>query len=133
MITLSEGQVGELLLGRKVELSIGEPWDFESEDGENVLKGIIVAVRGAETDHRDQEVVLETTLFTASTGHRIDRLVASARYEDQVGIMEHLARGEDAEVNFDYSDQVPEGERDPKSLPFLIGGFHLLRGFSSGT
>jgi hypothetical protein len=127
LITLSEEQVGELLAGRRVEISVGEPWDFESPDGENALRGTIVAVRRGGGDPGEQEVVLAVTPFVAEKGRKIDRLRARARYEDEVGIVEHLAKGEDADVNLDYSDQVPEGERDPTSLPFLIGGFHLVR------
>jgi hypothetical protein len=73
-------------------------------------------------------VVLTVTPFVAEKGRKIDRLRARARYEEEAGIIARLAKGEDAEVNLDYSDQVPEGERDPTSLPFLTGGFHLVRG-----
>jgi hypothetical protein len=115
-------------VGKKVELSIGEPWDFESPDGQGILRGEIVSVSGAGGEPADQRVTLKVTPFGGRVGEkRIDRLVASARYEDERGILEHLARGEDAEVNFDYSDQIPEEERESRSLPFLIGGFHLIR------
>jgi hypothetical protein len=128
LITLSEEQVGELLVGRRVEISVGETWGFESPDGENTLKGTIVAVRWGDGEAGEQEVVLAVTPFVAEKGRKIDRLRARARYEEEAGIVERLAKGEDAEVNLDYSEQVPEGERDPTSLPFLIGGFHLVRG-----
>jgi hypothetical protein len=39
--------------------------------------------------------------------------------------VEHLARGWDAEANLSYSEQIPEGERDPRGTPKLIGGFRL--------
>jgi hypothetical protein len=104
---------------------VGEPWDFEGPDGQNVLKGEIVAVRENPEAPHGQEVLLAVTPFTARTGHTVDRLVARARYEDEVGIVEHLARGRDAEANLSYSEQVPEGERDPRGTPKLIGGFRL--------
>jgi hypothetical protein len=68
-------------------------------------------------------VRLAVTPFAARTGHTIDRLMARARYEDEVGIVEHLARGEDAEVNLSYLDGVPE--EDQGGSPKLIGGFRL--------
>jgi hypothetical protein len=125
LITLSEEEVVRLLAGRPVSISVGEPWDFESPDGQNVLRGEIVAVRENPAAPHGQEVLLAVTPFTARTGHAVDRLVARARYEDEVGIVEHLARGQDAEANLSYSEQIPEGERDPKGTPKLVGGFRL--------
>lgn len=132
MTILSGDKVGELLLGREVALSIGEPWDFESPDGEGALKGKVVGIQDGGANHSEQEVVLEVTPFAVGAGHTIRCLLARARYVDEVGILERLARGGDAEVNFDYSDQVPKGEQDPKTVPFLIGGFHLLRRRGAG-
>lgn len=125
MITLSEQRVGALLTGRAVEVSVGEPWDFTSADGDNVLRGSIEAVRSNPEAPHQQEIVLKVTPFEARTGHRIERLTAWARYVEDTGIVEHIAAGEDAEVNLLYDDQVPEAERDPKATPKLIGGFHL--------
>jgi len=122
---LREEEVGRLLAGKRVSISVGEPWDFESPDGQNVLRGKIVAVRRNPEAPHGQEVLLAVTPFTARTGHTVDRLVARARYEDEIGMVEHLARGEDAEANLSYSEQVPEGERDPRGTPKLIGGFRL--------
>lgn len=125
MITLSEERVGALLTGRAVEVSVGEPWDFTSADGDNVLRGSIEAVLTNPEAPHHQEIVLKVTPFEARTGHRIERLTAWARYVEDTGIVEHIAAGEDAEVNLLYDDQVPEAERDPKATPKLIGGFHL--------
>lgn len=121
-------KVGQLLVGRRVEISVGEPWDFKSPDGQNSLRGEIVAVRENPEAPHGQEVLLAVTPFLAEKDRKIDRLRARTRYEEESGIVERLAKGEDAEVNLDYSDQVPERERDPNSLPFLIGGLHIVRG-----
>ena len=126
MITLSEEEVGRLLVGRSVSISVGEPWDFEGPDGPNALKGEILAIRENPEAPHSQEVLLSVTPFGVRTGHTVDRLVARARYrDDEVGIVEHLARGQDAEANLSFSEQVPEGERDPRSTPKLIGGVRL--------
>lgn len=123
MIQLTEEQVGRLLTGRAVTISVGEPWDFESPDGENTLRGRIVEVFPVGKD--SQGVEMEVTPFVVERGREVDRLVARARYEDTTGILEHLAAGEDAEANLDYSAQIPEEDRDPDSSPFLIGGVRL--------
>lgn len=127
MITLSEEQIGRLLVGRRVSISVGEPWDFASEDGDNILNGEIVGVEASMEpgESEKQKVRLAVTPFTARTGHRIEHLTAHARYVEDVGIIERLARGEDAEVNLSYVDQVPEDERDPRGSPKLVGGFRL--------
>lgn len=120
MITLSEEQAARLLIGRPVEVSVGEPWDFASEDGEGFLRGRIAEVRPGE-----QAVRLDVTPFVIEGGHRVDHLLATARYVDEVSILEHLVRGESAEANLSYRNQVPEDERDPRSAQKLIGGFWL--------
>ncbi len=122
---MTEEQVGRLLSGRVVTISVGEPWDFTSPDGENILTGRIANVFGDEGKSDTQQVEIEVTPFEAEHGREVTRLVASARYEDAKGIIEHLAAGGDTEVNLSYADQSPEEERDPKVSPFLIGGIRL--------
>ena len=124
-MTLSEQEVKRLLVGRSVSISVGEPWDFDGPDGPNALSGEILALRENPEAPHNQEVLLAVTPFSVRTGHTVDRLVARARHEDEVGIVEHLARGQDAEANLSYSEQVPEGERDPRSASKLIGGVRL--------
>lgn len=43
-IALSDEAVARLLVGLSVEISVGEPWDFDSPDGQSALKGRISAV-----------------------------------------------------------------------------------------
>lgn len=124
MISLTEEQVGRLLVGREVKISIGEPWDFSSPDGDNVLEGRIEAVRPI-GDLGDQEVHLAVTPFLSEEGRTIDRLVARRRHKVSTGIIEQLAAGGDAEANLSYADQVSEEERLPGRTPKLIGGFGL--------
>ena len=112
-------------MGRPVSISVGEHWDFVGPDGPNALSGEILAHRENSEAPHNQEVLLAVTPFSVRTGHTVDRLVARARYKDEVGIVEHLARGQDAEANLRFSEQVPEGERDPRSTPKLIGGVRL--------
>lgn len=125
MITLSEVQIGRLLIDRRVEISVGEPWDFESPDGQGTLKGSIEKVVEGGDETRAQSIEIGVTPFIDPGGHRITRLVARRRYKDPTGIIEQVASGETAPANFDYSDQVPEEEREVECYPGLIGGLRL--------
>lgn len=125
MITLSEAQAGKLLAGRAVEVSVGEPWDFSSPDGANLLRGRIASVSAEGTASADQEVVLEVTPFEAEGGVIVSRLRASLRHVDETGIIEYLVTGGKAIANMSYREQIPEGSRDPRSSQFLIGSFRL--------
>lgn len=126
MITLSEEQVGRLLTGRHVEISVGEPWDFEGPDGPNALRGRIVGViSGDAGEPRSQRLRIEVTPFEAGGGRRVKWLTASRRYAEPSGIIERVAAGEDADANFSYADQVAEEELPSGESPFLIGGVRL--------
>lgn len=118
-----------LLVGSEVSVSVGEPWDFVSADGQGVLKGRIV-----EVDHGEGGQPLSQTLKLAVTPfevegqerrYRVEYLTARRRYAEERGIIEQIASGKDVDVNLGYGDQVPE-ERLPEGVsPFLIGGVIL--------
>lgn len=127
-VRYDEQAVNRVLVGRAVRVSVGEPWDFESADGPNALSGTVESVDLKGGDRAGQEVVLAVTPFRSKEGATVRRLRAVARYEDEEGIVEHLLRGEDAEVNLHYGDQVPEEKLLPGRSPKLIGGFALLVG-----
>lgn len=127
MIELSREQAARLLVGHSVEVSVSEPWDFESRDGSNRLVGRVVAVVGEEASRsRDEEITLEVTPFEAEGGISASRLVCRRRHVDETGIVEYLTTGREAIVNMSYRDQIPEDKRDPRSSQFLIGSFHLV-------
>lgn len=124
MISLTEAQVGRLLVGQRVVISVGEPWDFVSPDGDNVLLGTIEGVRPGDGEPGEQEVRIAVTPFAHKGVAGIDRLVAKRRYKESTGIIERLAAGEDADVNLGYSA--------PGAYPnellvngWLIGGVRL--------
>jgi hypothetical protein len=125
LITLSEEQVGRLLTGRHVEISVGEPWDFEGPDGPNTLRARIVEVLpGDAGEPRSQRLKIEVTPFEAG-GRLVKWLNASRRYADASGIIERVAAGDDADANFSYADQVAREELPSGESPFLIGGVRL--------
>ena len=123
---MNEEKVGRLLVGRQVTVSVGEPWDFESPDGQGVLNGRIVGVDpGKEGDLRSQSLRIEVTPFAGAGGRRVTHLTATRRYADPGGIIEQVAAGEIAPANLDYGDQVGKEDLPKGASPFLIGSVRL--------
>ena len=124
LITLSEQSISNLLVGRPVRISVGEPWNFESPDGQNALKGRITAVGQDDPDDpASQWVKVEVTPFAGEGGRRVEHLKARRRYKLPTGIIDQIASGRGATVHLHYGvgkDGPPEG-----SGPYLIGGLHL--------
>ncbi len=128
MITLSEQQLERVLVGSEVVVTVGEPWDFTSPDGEGVLLGRIVQVAHGDPAYtRTQRVRLAVTPFDAEGGHTVEYLTAHRRYADSTGIIEQLASGEDVDVNLSYEDQVSSQSLPEGVSPFLIGGIILAQ------
>lgn len=125
LISLNEKKVGRLLVGHEVVITVGEPWDFGSQDVENVLKGRIVEVSEGGEKPREQWVRLEVTPFEAEEGSNVTHLTARRRYRDTTGLIEQIAQGEDADANLFYDDQVRAEHMPEGTSPFLIGGVRL--------
>lgn len=126
MITLTEQQLERVLIGSEVVISVGEPWNFSSADGEGVLAGRIVKVdHGDPSDTLSQKIMLAVTPFKVEGGYTIRYLTAHRRYADERGIIEQLASGEDADVNLGYDDQADATQLPEGVSPFLIGGVML--------
>ena len=65
------------LVGRAIHGSIGEPWDFESEAGANVISGTVEAV--SQFDNPSQWILCRIRPFVHS-GKSIEHVVAVLRY-----------------------------------------------------
>ena len=118
--------MGRLLVGRQVTVSVGEPWDFESTDGQGILNGRIIGVAtGKEGDLRSQSLRIEVTPFAAAGSRRVTHLTATRRYADPAGIIEQVAAGEIAPANLGYGDQVGKENLPERASPFLIGSVRL--------
>jgi hypothetical protein len=125
LVTLGERMVAELLIGREVEISVGEPWDFEYPGGGSILRGRVPAVEvGGEKEEQRVSVELETP-FVSEEGPVVRSLVARRRHVLPDGIVGMLAAGERVSANLSYSHAVPEGKRLPGVSPFLIGVVRL--------
>lgn len=127
-ITLRDEAVARLLVGKEVEVSVSEPFDFEYPGEGGLLRGRITAayaVEGGEAS--DQRVIVELeTPFVPEEGPLIRSLVARRRYGEAEGIVEMLACEEFASANLSYSHEVPEDEQLSGASPFLIGSVRLV-------
>ena len=126
-IDLTEEDVARLLVGKEVEVSVGEPWDFEYPGGgTGLLRGRVSAARPVDGDGSKWGVHLELdTPFASEEGPVVRSLVAKRRYVSAEGIVEMLAAGERVSANLSYSHEVPEDARLPGVSPFLIGSVRL--------
>jgi hypothetical protein len=79
-----------MLLGRKVSLSIGEPWDFASKDGEGILKGEIVGLYAP--PECAIVLLLATSTFDADN-HKISQVICAGRYERGWSLNKEIASG----------------------------------------
>ena len=129
MITLTDEQLVRLLVGSEVSISVGEPWDFASGDGQGVLKGRIVEVdHGKAGQPLSQTLKLLVTPFEVEgkgENYTVEYLIARRRYADERRLIEQIASGQDVDANLGYEDQVPEECLAEGVSPFLIGGVIL--------
>ena len=129
MITLTDEQLVRLLIGSQVFISVGEPWDFASSDGQGVLGGRVVGVEyGKAGRPESQKLRLSVTPFEVEgreKSYTVEHLTACGRYAGKGGLIERIASGEDVDANLGYGDQVPEECLAEGVSPFLIGGVIL--------
>jgi hypothetical protein len=122
-MSLAEQSVVRLLKGRAVEVSVGEPWDFESPAGPNRLEGEILEAKIAP---EGQTVILKVNPFRTETGQEASVLAASARYqEDLADLVRRLADGERVPATLDYSAEVSRESMPEGVEAFLIGSVSL--------
>jgi hypothetical protein len=119
------------LVGRLVSASIGEPWDFESDAGQNRLDGRVTAVSAA-TDS------VQWCLCSVSEFRKDGNVVRTVgivdRYAAQDALPQRLARGERVGANFVYDaggkDLTPGDLRSAlgstSGLAFLAGAVQLV-------
>lgn len=90
IITIAEENVARLLIGKKVEISVREPEDFESLDGVGVLKATTTAYEPATIQSR-QSFELAVTPFTGKDGTQVEKLTATSLYADAAGLVLPMA------------------------------------------
>lgn len=121
-----------LLVGKRIEVSIGEPWDFSSTAGENRLEGKIVAVSSAA--EVKPWILCEVSLFKHGQGE-ISQIVAVNRYTGSQDFLKSLEQGQFVGSNLFYRpdgekllpDQVTAWLESGTNQSFLIGSIKLIQ------
>lgn len=116
----------EQLVGKLLDLSIGEPWDFVSEAGQNQLAGTIVAI--SDSDSEKDWMLMKVSPFNYQ-GVSINSVVGVNRYVSSQDVFGEIAKGNNVTLNFMFSVNGREFEQgsiltdlqDESSLSFLIG------------
>lgn len=118
-----ENQFIDSLEGRSFKGSVGEPWNFVSDAGDNVLKGSILEVQ-------DDCLLLKIVPFQTEEDTKIEQVIAYNRYVGNQKVVQELAAGRTAIVHFcfrtdgvkiQWSDLQDHDEGCPW-ISWLIGG-----------
>ena len=116
------------LLSSKVRFSVGEPWDFVSSLGDNVLEGVVIGVSCKESSK--PWVLCDVNDFVHN-GVCVSSLIISSR-QASVGMLESLCRDKHVSGNLLFSPSggciLPENVPAllDQELPFLIGVAEII-------
>ncbi len=120
------------LVGERFLASIGEPWDFRSDAGDNMLTGNIDSTQ---YDEYDQPLVLCSVSPFLHSGIKILQVAVVNRYTGSQDLLETLRMGRQATVNFMFNesgaklraDEVISFLRGAGSKNFLTGSMSLKK------
>jgi hypothetical protein len=123
------------LIGKKIECSIGEPWDFESEAGQNKIKGEIIDISTEEDKKLGiKNWVLCKIIPFSLEGKKITFFYASKRYTED-DLIKDLMNGKSVTCNFPYDKsgkeltgnriRKAELEKNPENFGWLIGSIKI--------
>ena len=111
------------LINKKVTISVGEPWDFTSEAGQNILKGSVSLISN---ENETEWLKCDVSPFY-SEKCRITSVVAVSRYAKQS--FELLLKSDKITANFLYepsgrevdSTQISTVLQKQTGMRFLVG------------
>ena len=124
------------LIGKKIECSIGEPWDFESEAGQNKIIGEIIDVSNDEDSklNIDDWVLCRVMPFKINQAS-IDMIYGTVRHYG-FDLFDELMNYKSVSCNFPYDksgkeltvDRIrkAELEKNPENFGWLIGGIKIV-------
>ena len=118
LVTLAEENMARLLVGKKVEIFVREPGDFESPDGAGLLKGTTTAYHPATIEPR-QAFELAVTPFIGKDDAQVDKLTATSLYAGAAGLVSPMAVEQPVFVRLDGSGVQNAG---------LIGKMQIIFG-----
>lgn len=108
---------------KKYTITIAEPWDFESPDGKNIIRGTILSIVNSCL------LVFKANYLLNFDGISGDILILSTRLKD--GNFENIATKE-VDVNgglflIDYNDQMEKGKLKDNCKFVLIGTLDIQK------
>ena len=125
------------LIGKRIECSIGEPWDFKSEAGKNKIKGKIIAIsndKDAKENIKDW-VLCKISPFELS-GITINMVYVKNRHIG-FSLFDDLTADKEAICNFSYNKfgkkltidiiRKTEKKKDYKNFGGLIGSIRVVK------
>ncbi|MEW6039324.1 MAG: hypothetical protein AB1648_13920 [Pseudomonadota bacterium] len=119
------------LVGREFRAMIGEPWDFASDAGENVLEGQIIEL----STSIDPCEWIRCKIIPFMAGNTsVFEVALVRRYVDSNSIAAQLETGKDVGANIVYDPrhgilpayELREALRKKVGLSFLVGSVKLL-------
>ena len=117
----------EPVLGQKIHVGVGEPWDFESPAGPNALEARYVT-RVTLPNSLEAWIMESDSVLKAPSGAVGRLLVMSARHVG--GDLHSLLMGRDLHVNLSV---VPEGQKDWGAAVLAFAGkAHLIQDIGGG-
>lgn len=118
------------LIGKKIECSIGEPWDFESEAGQNKITGEIIDI-STEEDRKlgVKDWVLCKIIPFNIEKNRISFVYASKRYVED-DLIKDLMDGKSVVCNFPYDRSGKELSNSKIREVYLNNNFEGFGGLT---
>jgi len=118
------------LINRTFEASIGEPWDFESSAGENILVGTISALS---PENFGEWLLLEVKPFKYKEAE-IRQVLGINRYKTNQVLFANLMAGKKVTLNFMFpkdghaitESQVWKELKNNSKLSFLVGSINKV-------
>ncbi|MFA5858528.1 MAG: hypothetical protein WC955_05635 [Elusimicrobiota bacterium] len=105
------------LIGKSVILSIGDPWDFETEQGTGILKATIIAIK-------KDNFLLKLEKIVVFRNVECEYLVASTRYH--VDIWDEISKNKPVTIAATVISKDRALGKDPFDLSWWRGGIGLL-------
>ena len=120
------------LVGKSFDISIGEPWDFVSEAGQNKLVGTVLAISSFDADK--DWILLKVSPFNHQK-ITISHVVGVNRYVSSQDVFSEIEKSNNVTLNFMFpidghelkSDTLLADLQNESSLSFLVGSLVSAR------
>jgi len=118
------------LIGRRFEATVAEPWDFDSEDGDNVLTGTVLEI-SCDTENFEW-IRCRSALF--GINRAVSEVAVVSRHRNTEPLLTSLAEGKKVGVNILYdpsgqsldAQRIQHALRTSAGLSFLAGEIAIV-------